>query len=154
MNLCRIIYKADGAVTVLHPNPSARRIMIEVGGKTVYYPETPEKFFELVGSEPFDTRLETEQEHLDRYYQEVAVKRPNLAGLDYDDIDSSQLPPRADRDKWRGSKAAGLAVDLSVVTVAERRQALEDALDAELAKPNPDPVEAMKMRRNLEKGNY
>lgn len=77
-----------------------------------------------------------------------------LVGLPFDDIDPATLPDKIDREKWRGSKGAGVSVDATVITLAERRKAKEDALDAELAKPSPDAVETARLSRDLDKQNY
>lgn len=123
MALCRVFYKADGTVAVVHPVFKARRLD------------------------------ETEQEFLDRAYAK-AEKESGLTGLDFDDTDTANLPDRKDRDKWRGQKGQGVSVDQTVVTGAERRQAVEAQLDTELAKPTPDPVKALQLRRQIEKGDY
>lgn len=123
MTKCRVYYRPDGTVAVVHPVFKARRLD------------------------------ETEQEFLDRAYAK-AEKESGLTGLDFDDTDTANLPDRKDRDKWRGQKGQGVRVDPSVVTRAERRQAVEAQLDAELAKPNPNPVQALKLQRRLEKGEY
>jgi hypothetical protein len=124
MNMCRVVYKPDGQVSVIHPAPKARR------GK------------------------ETAVEHLERYYQEVIIKKPALSGLDYDDMDSTALPDRKDREKWRGSKGGGVSIDVSVVTLKERRQAIEDVLDLELVKGTPDAIVIARLNRQLDKGDY
>ena len=58
------------------------------------------------------------------------------------------------RDKWRGSKGVGTHIDYSVVTLADRRKVVEDALDAELAKPSSNPVEVIRLHRQLDKGDF
>jgi hypothetical protein len=120
---CRVFYRPDGRVTVLHPAPKARRIN-----------EADDAFYERVFAS--------------------AMTKAGLSGLDFDDMDDALLPPRAERDKWRGSKGQGVRVDGTVVTKAERRAMVEAALDQELSKPNPDAVEAIRLRRRLEKGDF
>lgn len=71
--------------------------------------------------------------------------------LPYDDIDSSQLPDRSTRNKWRGNKATKLRVDNTVVTQSEKMANAEADLEAELEKPSPDPVKVIKLQRKLEK---
>lgn len=120
---CRVIYRGDGSVVVIHPAPKAQ----------------------MLG--------ETEDDFLKRVFGK-AVKDTELEGLPCDDVDPSALPERKHRNKWRGSKGKGVRVDHSVVTVAERRQAVEDELDAELAKETPDSVHALKLQRKLQKKDY
>jgi hypothetical protein len=96
---------------------------------------------------------ESNQDFLDRVATKAAYSA-GLEGLPYDDVDPATLPDRKDRDKWRGSKAQGLRIDPSVVTLAEQRQAVEYALDAELAKPAPNAVTALKLQRQLDTRNY
>jgi hypothetical protein len=45
-------------------------------------------------------------------------------------------------------------IDPSIITVAERRQAVVDDLDAELAKELPDAVVALRLQRQLDKREY
>lgn len=101
---------------------------------------------------------ETEDEHLERYYQEVIVKIPALAGLDFEDVEHTDLPTEADgvtkkhRYKWRGTLATGVKIDTSIVTPAEKRKIDEDALDVELVKAEPDAIAVIKLQRKLQKG--
>ena len=91
---------------------------------------------------------ETETECMDREMQ----KNPELANLPYDDIDPSTLPQdRKDRDKWRGAKGQGISIDHSLVTKGEQMQALENKLDEELGKNNPDSVKVAKIQRMIER---
>ena len=120
---CRVFYRADGTVAVIHPVSKARRAG-----------ESEAEFYARV--------------------MEEAVTGTDLDGLPYDDIDPAALPTRADREKWRGSKGKGVTIDTSVVTSAERRKAVEDSLDAELAKETPDPVQVIGLRRQLDTGAY
>ncbi len=95
---------------------------------------------------------ESEAVWLKRVYEKTEQFRD---GLPFDDIDTSQLPPdRKARDKWRGSKGNGVHVDNTIVTVAEKRQKVEDDLDAELAKPAPNAIVAMRLQRKLDKREY
>lgn len=99
---------------------------------------------------------ETDQEFLDRVCVKTA-KELGLEGLDYDDVEPSTLPNRKDRDKWRGNKATGLQVDASIITQAERRQAIEAERDAILDKPvhtNKDLIDIAKLNRKLDKRDY
>lgn len=65
-------------------------------------------------------------------------------------MEAASLPPRSKRDKWRGSKATGVRADESVITKAEKVAAAEAALDAELAKAEPDSVKVIALQRSLE----
>lgn len=122
---CRIFYKPDGTVSILHPAPKAR-----------LQDETDKKFLNRVAKK--------------------AVAGTELEGLEFDDVEPDELPSRKDRDKWRGAKGGGIHVDESIVTKAEKRQALEDELDAELAKPEAEvnTAKAMKLQRKLDKRDY
>lgn len=94
---------------------------------------------------------ETEEEFLTRNQNKI----PALAGLPYDDVEKDDLPAdRSQRDKWRGSKGAGVYVDESVITEPERRKALEEELDLELERQNPNPVTAIRLQRRLQKKDY
>jgi hypothetical protein len=96
---------------------------------------------------------ETDEAFFERTCFDAAVKA-GLSGLDFDDMDDSLLPPRSDRDKWRGVKGQGVRIDHTIITKAERRAALEAELDAELAKPNANEITAMRLKRKLDKGDY
>ncbi len=95
-------------------------------------------------------RKVTETKLLNRQHKKI---KPELKALPHEDIELDALPKK-DRDKWRGSKGKGVHVDKKVVTVAEKRQAIEDALDAELAKSNPDAVAVLRLQRQLDKKDY
>ena len=69
--------------------------------------------------------------------------------LPSDTIDSSALPPRASRDKWRRSKGNGVAADGAVVTDQDRRQALLDELALLEAKLDDGTATLANMRRLL-----
>src|SRR3989344_3215996 len=86
---------------------------------------------------------ETETECMDREMQ----KNPELANLPHDDVFPSQLPQdRKDRNKWVGSKGQGIQIDHSLVTKAEKIEELENQLDEELNKNNPNSVKVAKLR--------
>ena len=109
MTKCRVWYHPDGKISVSYPDLR------------------PEKKPEGL----------TMDEWIDRQLNLVPVKAPQFAGLDFEDMDSSQLPQdRADRDRWRGSKVQGIKISPSVVL----RKDLLKQVDDELAKPNPDVV--------------
>ena len=50
-------------------------------------------------------------ETYDEHCKRVQATIPALAGLPYDDIDTADLPDRASRDRWRGSKGQRLRVE-------------------------------------------
>lgn len=78
---------------------------------------------------------ETEADFFDRNQDKI----PHLAGLPYDDIDNSELPPdRSTREKWRGQQGQGVHVDDTIVTDQDKMDALEVEIDVELAKTNPN----------------
>ena len=96
---------------------------------------------------------ETEAEFYERVMAK-AVAGTDLEGLPFDDVNPATLPDRKHRDKWRGTKAQGLRVDHSVVTQADKRKALDDEIDAELAEATPDTAKAMRLQRKLDKKDY
>ena len=58
-----------------------------------------------------------------------------LAGLPYDDIDSSELPQtRKYREAWRGSKAAGLTIDPAKKAEIDAQPTEEERKEIALAK--------------------
>ncbi len=93
----------------------------------------------------------TLDEWIDRQLNLIPVKAPQFAGLDFEDMDSSQLPQdRADRDRWRGSKVQGIKISPSVVL----RKDLLKQVDDELAKPNPDVVKVLRIRGKLDRKEH
>ncbi len=98
---------------------------------------------------------EAESEWLKRIYNKSAAL---YVGLEYEDIDISQLPQGQDRKgrevKWKGSKGVAITVDNTILTETEKKQKIEDDLDAELAKSNPDAIKALKLQRKLDKKEY
>ena len=130
---CLVFAASDGSVRVFHPSEKKLRL-----GRT---------FEELVL---------------------LTVKHvPNLAAsVQLVDLDSDDLPPRNKlcptcsrefpvRDQWRVNPAGKLVVDEKPATVARNLpraiHKAEDDLDAELAKPVPDAVAAIRAQRALEK---
>lgn len=99
---------------------------------------------------------ETEEEHLERFHQEMITKGRTDLDAPFDDFDEKDLPRQDgfNRAKWRGEKGKGVWIDDSVVTEAEKRKAVEDELDAELAKPNTDLKKVAKLQRKLDKRDY
>jgi hypothetical protein len=93
---------------------------------------------------------ESEEQHLKRYYKEIISKFPKYKDLPFEDKHVDDLP-KEDREKWRGSKGNGVRIDESIKTVQEKRKVVEDALDAELAKPDGDPMKALRLQRKLNK---
>jgi len=55
---------------------------------------------------------ESDKAFLDRVSKK-SEKECGLAGFEYEDIDSADLPSRDSRNKWRGSKDRGLWIDKS-----------------------------------------
>ena len=89
----------------------------------------------------------TLDEWIDRQLNLIPIKAPQFAQLDFEDTDTSQLPQdRADRDRWRGTKATGIKIDTTVVL----RKDLVKQIDDELAKPNPDIITVERTRRKIE----
>lgn len=80
--------------------------------------------------------------------------KDNGACLPYKDVNKADLPPRVSRDKWRAdpkSPEKGIRVDNSIILKREILAEKEAAIDAELAKPAPNPVEVIRLQRDLEK---
>ncbi len=89
----------------------------------------------------------SETECLDRETQ-----KSNLKNLPYDDISEDQLPEdRKDRDKWRGEKGRGISIDKSFVTKSEKMRELQDKLNAELDKDNPNSKKIDQLQINIER---
>ena len=125
----RVFYHPDGKVSVMQLIEKARQRILLISGAF---------------------RLETD----DEFYAREQAKQPKLVGLAHDDMDAAALPDREFRDKWRGEKGQGIRVDMSVVTLADRRKVVEDALDAELVTASPDTVEVVRLQRKLQKKDY
>lgn len=92
--------------------------------------------------------------HYDRSLETNQI--PDLQGLPYEDIEISKLPLGSNkkdenRDKWRGAKGQGVRIDHSIKLPREQIEELNQELDAELAKPEPNPVEVIKIKREIEK---
>lgn len=63
----------------------------------------PDKTVVVIHPAPNSKRQdETEEEWLERVF--TKAMQGDLAGLLYDDINDSELPPREDRRFWRGEK--------------------------------------------------
>lgn len=88
---------------------------------------------------------ETFEQALDAETKKIGITYP------YDDYEPTALPDKSKKEKWRGQKGKGIWIDESIVTPAEKRKAKEEELDAELNKPNPDPVKVIRLNRELEK---
>jgi len=121
---CRVYYHPDGKVDIVYPSPN--------------YPKK--------GGE-------SETDWLARIYQETEIEL-GMQGLPFDDIDRSELPDRSNKMKWRGSKGNGIHIDNTIVTEREKKEAIEADLDAELAKPAPNAIKAMRLQRKLDKREY
>lgn len=86
---------------------------------------------------------ETNKQFMDRKYR----------GIDsYKDMNSSELPNRTNRDKWRWNlKDKEIYVDESIITKKEKYEAKTAELDTELKKETPDPVKVISIQREREK---
>jgi hypothetical protein len=129
---CRVIERNDGKLSIVFPNPNSQR------------------------------PNESEDEFLERAYQKTVRDKPEFQGLPYVDMEHSELPldsngKKKDRDKWRmSSDKKGVKIDNSVVTETEKRKAIEDELETELAKDksNFDVKKAMNLQHKLNKRQY
>lgn len=94
---------------------------------------------------------ESDKSFLDR---EMA-KTTDLAALEYDDIDETDLPD-SQWDKWRGSKGNGVHIDDTVITNSEKLAALNEEIDDELIKADTDVnlVKIERLMRKIEKREY
>jgi len=123
MGLCRVWFMTD------------RKIQVS-------YPDARIKF-----KPPHLTLIEWANEQFD----ELPKRAPQFQGLDYTDMDTSELPQnKADRDRWRGDKGTGIKIDKNVVL----RQDLWSALDKELGKPEPDTINVLRIQRKLNKQEH
>ena len=81
-------------------------------------------------------------------------KFDDLKALPFDDVEDDSVPKRDEnRDKWRYRDIAGkkeLFIDNTIRLKREIIKDADDALDAELAKSNPDPVKVIKLQRDRE----
>ena len=116
--------------------------------RVYYYPDG-----QIVVLQPSGIKLDNETKD-EFFIRQIEKSFYHKQGLDYDDIDTSQLPVDAERDKWRGSKGNGIHIDNTIVTVREKRQKVEDDLDTELVKSNPNAIKAIKLQRKLDKREY
>ena len=92
MSKCRVYYRPDKSVAVIHLSPKSKLSEEEGYAK--------------------------------------CVKESGLEGLSYDDLDSSELPSRENRNAWEGEKGKGIAVNATKIqskpkTLEERVSALE-----------------------------
>lgn len=90
---------------------------------------------------------ETEAQFLERVYRQ-AKKGTDFKNSDYKDMLVSELPPRTRRDAWRGDKTKGLWVDANFVTHGEEIKAVQDQIDAEIAKPDPDNDKVFQLEKD------
>lgn len=104
MAKCRCYYQPDGKVSIVHVAPKASR---DAG--------------------------ETDDQWFNRHADKVAAGA-GLTGLDYDEMDTSQLPQdlngkKKDREAWRGSKGNGISVDRTVKNQIEYDSRIEEECD-------------------------
>ncbi len=121
----RVFYRIDGGVTIRNINEKAK-----------FAGETDTDFFDRV--------------------QAGKPLRPKLVGATFEDIEKTDLPvyDSATRPKWRKKAGGGVFIDNNVVTTAEKKQKIEDDLDAELAKTAPNPIAILRLQRKLDKREY
>lgn len=150
----RIFYFPDGKVEVWNVDLKLKPVYVQLEGETM---PTKYKHYNIESQIPdlieagAKVRIEENDVFIDSEFNNIPLKVPRLAGLDFEDMDTSQLPQeRAKRNKWRGSKGNGVSVDETVVI----REDLIKDLDDELEKPNPDLKKAMKLQRKLDKREH
>lgn len=146
MELVRIYRNSGDKIILVTPSPRARREVSRV-------PSPNEE-------DPDIVVMETDQELLDRVCKKAEDKgllaERNLPpNAEHHDLYQSQLP-KSSREKWKWDDTHPNKVkeDMTVITQAEKRQAVQDSLDAELAEIAPNPVVAMRLFRDLQTGNF
>ncbi len=118
-NKVRIWYWPDGQISVSHPELRESR--------------KPKKFATMA-------------EYHDWQLNNVSVKSPQFRGLDYEDVDSSQIPDKdKNRLKWTGSKGQGIRIDNAITLPYE----IENNIRAELGKPVSDVSKVLKLQLDL-----
>ncbi len=135
MGLARVFYRTDGGITVRRVNKKLKAKLI---AEKLMQGITDTEFFDVC-----QNQLSTEV-------------RPRLVGATYDDIEEADLPAydSSTRPKWKKKLGGGVEIDNTIITDAEKRVAIEKQLDDELAKQNPNPIEALKLQRKLDKREY
>ncbi len=134
MSLVRVFYRTDGGITVRRVNKGMKKKLI---AEKIMQSNTDTEFFDIC--------------------KQLNPKvRPILQGATYEDIEESDLPvyDSATRSKWRKKPGGGVFIDATVITTVEKIQKIEDDIDVELAKPNPDVIAAMRLQRKLDKREY
>lgn len=86
---CRVVYKLDKTVAVIHPVPKSKRL-----------DETEEQWLKRVFDKPIQPQ-----------YNDSGQQVNPLYGCPYDDTDNSKLPSREDRDAWEGEKGKGIIIN-------------------------------------------
>lgn len=148
MGKIRVWYWPNGKISVSYPDT---RYQLYIDRQLIDWinkkPED-EDLDEWIAKKPEDL---TQDEWTDKQLDNVAIKAPPYSGLDFEDIDISQLPQdRADRDRWRGTKATGIQIDNTVIL----RQDLEKDIDDELLLINPNMKKIMQLIRKLDKREH
>lgn len=97
---------------------------------------------------------ESESDFLNNYFNGIKAEL-GIEGLDFVDMDKSQLPDMGERGKWRrdGSRKK-IKVDMAIITPAEKHEKIITDLDTELEKSSPDLKKAMKLQQSLTKREY
>lgn len=130
MSICRIYYLPDGSI--IRKTPFFR--MQKESETTAEYLTYQTEFLDN----------ETLKRPVDILNKNKEVVRYALVGVPFEDLDDSELPStKTDREKWRGSKSSGVHIDNSVVTMAEKRQAVKDARAVLLTKGMPTAKNVM-----------
>lgn len=123
MSRCRVWYHLDGKISVSYPDLRKDR--------------QPEGM--------------TTDEWIDYQLEQVPIKAPQFAGLDFEDKEVSELPQdRADRDRWRGTKTTGIKINTNIVL----REDLFKQIDEELDKSSPSIIMLERLRRKIEKEEH
>lgn len=119
-NKVRVVYRKDGGVSVVTPAPKSQM------------------------------KDEPDQEWIDRVFARAMEADPDIAGLEYDDIDKSELPKdRKDRDAWIGSKGKGV----KICPVRKGKHKKKEKIDARVtAKAREDAIKDLIQSGDLPHG--
>lgn len=99
--LVRVVAREDGGVTVIRPVRQRRVLLIPriehervrgIGGRLLKLTRPMTMYDEVV---------ESDAEYYADVFDRAISNDPSLADRPYTDLEDSELPPRASRDRWR-----------------------------------------------------
>ena len=156
----RVYYKTNGKVIVYMPLSRIRDGESEQDCLDRVYAKAEKDSQDLLDVAKSKLKVESEKPSPDKKkvakWKALVEHRKDvlLAGKDYDDVLVSDLPPNYNIETLRGAKGQLLTIDSTVVTQADKRQKIENDLDKELGKANPNAIKALKLQRKLDKRKY